>query len=143
MRKTLNVTGTEPGRRRGRSDHRCRWRGKGQRTVALRVGDTVVLRPVQHAHPVHVLRRARVQHRVLGHQPVRAGYPEGRAGPGHPVLRADHGHQPHGDADHDGITNARSPGTGRHRQRGGGFEIVRGVHQRRGDRRHRVRRHCG
>jgi len=108
-------TGTESGRRRRRSDHRRGRHGEGQGTVPVRVGHPVVLRPVQHAHPVHVFRRVGLQHRVLGHQPVRSGHHQDRFGPGHPVLRHDHVHQPH---DHARAHAAGRPGSGLHRQRG-------------------------
>lgn len=98
VNKILNVTrlGTGPGRRRRGSDGGDRRSRKGQRAVALRVGHPVVLRARQHAHTVHVFRRAGLQRRVLGHQPVRAGHRADRPGPGHQVLRA---RQPHHDAD--------------------------------------------
>lgn len=82
--------GPEPGRRRRGGDHRDGRRAKGQGTVAVRVGHPVVLRAGQHARPVLVLRRAGLQHRVLGHQPVRAGHRAGGLRTGRLVLRARH-----------------------------------------------------
>jgi len=81
----------------------------------VRVGHPIVLRPVQHTHPVHVFRRAGLQHRILGHQPVRSSHHQDRFGPGHPVLRHGHVHQPHY---HARAHAAGRPGSGLHRQRG-------------------------
>jgi len=81
----------------------------------MRVGYSVLLRPGQHAHPVHVFRRARLQHCILGHQPLRSGHHQNRFRPGHPVLRYDHVHQPY---NHSRAHATGRPGSGRHRQHG-------------------------